>query len=379
MGLERWVGQLYLSFEGVLKMMKRVCLSFLLVIICASIASPWGGAPVLASAGTETSLMLLRSDAGGVLLAMDVSLDNLAIAPAAVAGYQQLSVPGMDHTSQAGSPQMPVRNVLIGVPPQAEVSLRVLSDTAEVLPGFFQVAPAPYPFQIEGDLQPPDWMTKTDPQVYRQDALYPDTAAQLASDAWLRDMRIVRLELYPLQFNPALGQLVWHRQLQVEIRFTYPEVDAPLADVVDDPLFDSVLADQVINFDIARAWRQIPHQAIKQALPSLQGSGCKITLDHDGIYRLTYNDLEACPNELAADPTTFRLTNQGEDVAINVAGEADGQFDVGDTLTFYGQAFQGDHMAAKYADENSEWVTYTQQLTNGVYVPWHPSFDATMV
>jgi hypothetical protein len=57
-----------------------------------------------------------------------------------------------------------------------------------------------------------------------------------------------------------------------------------------------------------------------------------------------------------ADPRTFHLTSQGQDVAIYVAGEADGSFDQGDFILFYGQKFRGTVLAERYADEMAPWL-----------------------
>src|SRR5690606_34567997 len=53
------------------------------------------------------------------------------------------------------------------------------------------------------------------------------------------------------------------------------------------------------------------------------------------------------------DPRTFRLYNLGDEVAIQVVGEADGRFDAADYILFYGQS-----VSAKYTWDNAYWLTY---------------------
>jgi hypothetical protein len=56
-----------------------------------------------------------------------------------------------------------------------------------------------------------------------------------------------------------------------------------------------------------------------------------------------------------------------------MSGTADGKFDPQDTLTFYGQRFYGERLAELYASDADHWITFTQQLTDGQSVPWHPT------
>src|SRR5688500_18251227 len=63
----------------------------------------------------------------------------------------------------------------------------------------------------------------------------------------------------------------------------------------------------------------------------------KIQTAQDGLYRVTYSDLQAAGVPVdAVDPTTFRLFHRGVEQAIVVAGEGDSQFHSNDYIDFYG-------------------------------------------
>lgn len=77
----------------------------------------------------------------------------------------------------------------------------------------------------------------------------------------------------------------------------------------------------------------------------------------DDIYRLTPADLLAAGVDPATlDPRTFALSSQGRPVAIRVIGEADGRFDAGDAVEFFGQKFSADEQDEKYTDERVYWL-----------------------
>lgn len=103
----------------------------------------------------------------------------------------------------------------------------------------------------------------------------------------------------------------------------------------------------------------------------------KITVDKDGMYRITYDDLvDAGLNVTAANFDSLAMMSQGENVAFYVKNDGNESFEY---LEFYGQKLHGEHLAAQYSIENSHWLTYSQQITTGFYIDWKPQFDANMV
>ncbi len=84
------------------------------------------------------------------------------------------------------------------------------------------------------------------------------------------------------------------------------------------------------------------------------GLSYKMRVEADGIYRLTYADLQAAGLPVdALDPRTLKVWEQGEEIAIYVQGEDDGSFDPGDALYFYGKMAR-----TRYQDPNIYWLTY---------------------
>lgn len=81
--------------------------------------------------------------------------------------------------------------------------------------------------------------------------------------------------------------------------------------------------------------------------PLLDGTWVKVTANHDGFDRVTYNDLLARTSGLSAAtlatvvPATMRLLDEGVEQAVYVAGVANGVFDPGDYVLFYAQRNRG--------------------------------------
>lgn len=83
----------------------------------------------------------------------------------------------------------------------------------------------------------------------------------------------------------------------------------------------------------------------------------RIGIVADGIYRLTPEDLRTAGVAVeTVDPRTFALSSLGQPVAIRVLGEADGHFDPGDSIEFFGERLRADPMVEKYTDERVYWL-----------------------
>jgi hypothetical protein len=115
---------------------------------------------------------------------------------------------------------------------------------------------------------------------------------------------------------------------------------------------------------------------------SFLGPRYRVPVSKDGLYRLTYENLQAAGLDVGnVDPTTFQLHNQGSEVAIYVENlDGNGhQFSPGEFILFYGQAFSGERMAQRYSAENTNWLSFIRHLPEGGVEQWKPQMNATMV
>jgi hypothetical protein len=68
----------------------------------------------------------------------------------------------------------------------------------------------------------------------------------------------------------------------------------------------------------------------------------KIPIGKDGIYRISFNDLQGTGFPVTSiDPQRLQIFHRGEEIAIYVDGQDDGQFDPQDFIEFYGQRNDG--------------------------------------
>ena len=249
--------------------------------------------------------------------------------------------------------------------PASRLSLNILVDQSETLSGRYVLPLGPEPARRTDDEQSGAFQAAvpaTEASLeLRSQGFWPAAPARIADEAWLRDQRLVRIAFSPFQYDPASGQIVWHRLLRVELSFVGDEFGSQ-KNSADDPNFESIYRASLVNYDSSLAMRAKAPSPLAPSPDSREASTAtryRIVVDHPGIYRLTYSDLQGAGLPVdQVNPQYLQLTNQGRAVAIQVTGEGDGSFDPGDEILFYGEAFHGDVMASTYASEDDSWYPY---------------------
>ena len=85
----------------------------------------------------------------------------------------------------------------------------------------------------------------------------------------------------------------------------------------------------------------------------------KIKIKEDGLYKITYLDLyNACVDLSGADLATLKMTNQGEEIAIDVVDDNhNSRFDDGDSIEFYGKAIPRGDNRFRFTETNVYWLS----------------------
>lgn len=306
---------------------------------------------------------LLRSDDEGVVF--EVTVPPLTVRPVTLNGatYQEVSIPGYGLTGESGAPALPVRGWTLGVPPGADIALKVL-EAESVERSLGRVRPVQtihFQPSFSGGL--PDYTSEVvpDAEVYARDALLPEAPVRLGAPAWLRDQRIVQVVVQPVQVNPAQGRARVYSRFVIQLRFTYPEGRPTLQPRPESAEYERLLQATLLNYASARAWRTRAEGPTTPALPSCtQTAGFsgtslyKISVSQDGIYQLSYEALQAAGVPVGSiNPRTFKLCDAGTEVALLEQGDGDTTFEPGEKLVFYGRK-----ATTRYTDTNLYWLAW---------------------
>ncbi|HET6444284.1 MAG TPA: C25 family cysteine peptidase [candidate division Zixibacteria bacterium] len=279
----------------------------------------------------------------------------------------QLTAQGLNtRTQEPGAPSVPYFSTWIVLPPGAGIEVNVISpnwietDPVEIrtLKGIeFSGA------TLEGNIDIPGVSEKTllsesMPTANEQDAFYPRELFEYSEPMYLRDIRVVRLSIYPIRYNPVQRHTLTADQVDVSIVFT--NVDSPVSNLAPsyDDAHSRTIASQAMNWDQAMSWRGLP-EALPRLLTQLPlgVDVFKISVDKDAIYKLGYSELQEAGMDVDnVDPTTFEMLYRGQPVSYSFVGNDDTTFQPGEYLLFYGWAFDGSRLEKQFITDNVYWL-----------------------
>jgi hypothetical protein len=162
--------------------------------------------------------------------------------------FTRLFLADYAHNQEPGQPNLPVYSQQILLPTDANVRLEVVQVQSRSLKladnnlpdSLFPVqSPAP-----KSGPQPP-WIAP-DPQTYQSGLAYPAQPAQLGETYQMRGYHLQPLQIWPVRYTPASGQLELLQTLT--LRLSWPKISADRGSTrLYDPAFAALLSDHVLN------------------------------------------------------------------------------------------------------------------------------------
>ena len=359
-------------------MIRRLTNLFFLIVAFGVLTLPILGAPLPDEETPSNGVRVIESGKDQIIVEVATYAYESTVVQMDGKSYDLLTADGYAMTAQGGEPQLPVISFTVGVPVDSSPEILVSDiQPVKVIDEHLDLIPAPEPAPLQAANQSGDRFVHPNEVIYASDALYPVEYVKIVEDGFLRDQRIVRVEVVPFQYLPALRKVVLHQQIHIILTFN-SNMDISLElkeNRLNDP-YEMVLRPSILNYDQAKNWRSLP-EVTNTRETTVDGPRLKIDIDRDGLYRLTYVDLlNAGMNIDEVDPRLLHATNQGRDVAIYIVGEDDGVFNAEDYILFYGEKFNGDYLSTLHLDESENWMTYTQQLPDGSLGIWRPEFTS---
>ena len=261
---------------------------------------------------------------------------------------EALSGPGLDSTRVAvegyesrfavGAPGLPRGGVLVGIPPDAtDISLQITQVDSS----------------ISGALS-----GETPPAA--ANAWTPDEILQVGETGFLRNQAFVRIEVQPVQWNRESLQIKHHSRIKALLTVPAPKESQDFRpdSSPDSPVFEEILGATLLNYEGAKKWRSTavvnpPDSELARTLRENPGAEAfKVTVDRDGMYRLTYDDLARAGLESKrVKPEEIRVFDPSSEIAIELFSQKRSAFGPNDSFRFYGQKAD-----TRYAENNAYWV-----------------------
>ena len=183
--------------------------------------------PFLRQDKTPPELTLLHSDNNTVSFNVRVNGMLSTFKKIGENDYQRLSIHNSEVMTTEGAPALPVITKLIAVPDCDDVTITV-TPSNEIQFSNYAVIPAPkYERQ---DL--PDGshsliaVFEKDVSIFASDVEFPGKYGEIIETGYVRAQKVVRVALYPVQFNPLRKTLKVFTDFQISLSFSNPSIVA---------------------------------------------------------------------------------------------------------------------------------------------------------
>jgi hypothetical protein len=310
--------------------------------------------PTLAASVSEyDEIQVLKSDREGLVFRYWVPEPVITKAEIDGIEFDQISLDKCVPSDIPGEPRLPVRIVVIGVPLQAEMEAEILPVEPREQTGIKLGSPLRIEESEESPLGYKVSYQELD-KAFMGDRFLPERMISWEPPIFLRNQRIVRLKIHPIQYNPQRKAIRYYPQLTISVRFSGRQEEPRLA---EKDLFEKIYQNVLLNYEESKVWRKIDRtrRFFKPGVVYPFGYSddwYKIVVRENGIYRVDRSMLIGAgvpANDI--DPRTFRIFTGGgktlpldnsdsllelKELPVFVSGEDDGTFDSEDFILFYG-------------------------------------------
>jgi hypothetical protein len=328
---------------------------------------------------------LLSSGSEGVVLKYNVPQFTRDQVWAGNVSYDLIKLTDCPLSNETGKPQLPLKIVILGIPLDGSVKVNILNSSYNDISGL-NIPPVPV-FQGDGDELNFHLVYNKDENIYSRSDFFPSEIVSIEDPIFIRNQRVVRLKISPIQFNPITLTIRYYASITLKIDFIGKELSAPL-EIKEDP-FEKIYQNSLLNYQEAKAWRKKRAERIlakPQAVNpfSFSDEWYKIVVKDEGIYQIDKNDLEAAGIDIGKiNPKKIRIFSGGgkevplnpltprpqlQELSILVSGEEDDKFDSQDYILFYGWGVnfwdydsltsQYNYFSNHYTTDNIFWLTF---------------------
>jgi hypothetical protein len=264
--------------------------------------------------------------------------------------YKRIEILRMGIAGDIGDPSIPVKYIHFAVPLQTEkVRIQIRSEGRKEIKNL-QIVPNFHMLWKEQELE-------KNPEVYGKDEYFPGKRYEIVYDKVIFHQRIMKIAIYPFQYNPSSGNLLFYKFIDVNVDFSEPNKVVGGARFLGIPT-ERRLGKLLINYNVSKSWREVKSKRVRSRdyIPWY-----KLKVTQNGIYKMDYNYFKENGIEPDyIDPRTIKVYNGGSSVLDNsvqalpgeydtipyqvpiyVRGESDGTFDKDDYVLFYGVSLSG--------------------------------------
>ena len=298
-------------------------------------------------------IQVLKSDQEGIVFKYSVPEPILEKTKIEGIDFDRISINKCVPSDVPGEPQLPVRIVVLGIPLQAEIKVEILEKESSEQTGVNLTSTLEIEESDKNKLEYKVSHRELN-KVFMLDRFFPEKIISWEQPIFIRNQRIVRLKIYPIQYNPQRKTIRYHPQLTISVHFLGGRKEPQR---IQKDLFEKIYQNVLLNYEESKIWRKSEKRRgffkPGEVYPfDYSENWYKIEIRENGIYKIDRTMLlQAGVPVTEIDPRTFRIFTGGgkilplnnsnsfselKEVSIFVSGEDDEVFDPDDFILFYG-------------------------------------------
>lgn len=323
-------------------------------------------AVLLTAAGFAQTRLL---DHSSQQITLEFQLPQLTANPVSLHSreYTLFQYEGSQPLAEEGKPIIPYTISRVAIPPAATLTsqFQILEQSeitqTEVLPAV-----------LVNGLKESN-RSQIDLQIYGASAPYPGEIVEVSEPYVFRNMRMVDVKIYPLQYYPAERRVRAIKRVSIQLILRGGQPGEGLSRL--SATGRELLKQRLVNFEQAQDWVLPSPSALQRVIPNYDfsaGNWYKIPVAEEGIYRVSGQFLQEQGISISAiDPATIQVFNYGgaplsyntaaarpadlNEIAIEVEDlNGNGVFEANDAFLFYGRDVKG----WDYNTTDRRWVNY---------------------
>ena len=275
---------------------------------------------------------------------------------------------------------LPCKRFLVGIPPNGNVSLRVVRSQFSLKKDVF-VEKGKLPKDGNEHLQEKNFgPIPVRPETYTSRVFYPASIAQVTEVGHLRNLKIAQITIYPIQYKFSTHTARICSSVQISMQFSSHTVSDRKRNPVSTP-FRQIARSLLLNGKQAQNWGEKQMVFSKTKRTDSYRYWFKIPIFREGMYKIGYADLKKTgldSSQISADQLHIFYgggrelpwdVNAPEPKLQEVAtyfkdANHDGHFGKQDELIFYGQSVNGwafsimDKRFRHYINHYARWNVY---------------------